>query len=299
MYYWVNQGKTYKEEKAGGYLWAPIKNSKGNSFFHWENMTNLKPADIVFNYCRGFVVGYCEIKTTHFLATQPIEFNVDVAWENEGYMVDAVYVLFTVPIAIKTAYENIHQFLPEKYSPINKAGEKLKIKANQGYLYQSNQKVAQALFKLANIKYKENYNNEVNEEETPYELPKETSRQNLTTSRIGQGAFRQRVLRRWDYKCAVNGTSIKEILIASHIVPWREANDKERLDVENGLLLSPNYDALFDKYLISFDDQGKIILSKALDTEDFQKLGITGVEKIENLTPQNAKYLERHRKKIQ
>ena len=262
-------------------------------------MTNLKPADIVFNYCRGFVVGYCEIKTTHFLAPQPIEFNVDVEWENEGYMVDAVYVLFTVPIAIKTAYENIHQFLPEKYSPINKAGEKLKIKANQGYLYQSNQKVAQALFKLANIKYNENYNNEINEEETPYELPKETSRQNLTTSRIGQGAFRQRVLRRWDYKCAVNGTSIIEILIASHIVPWREANDKERLDVENGLLLSPNYDALFDKYLISFDDQGKIILSKALDTEDFQKLGITGVEKIENLTPQNAKYLERHRKKIQ
>ena len=49
MYYWVNQGKTYKEEKAGGYLWAPIKNSKGNSFFHWENMTKLKPADIVFN----------------------------------------------------------------------------------------------------------------------------------------------------------------------------------------------------------------------------------------------------------
>ena len=57
MYYWVNQGKTYKEEKAGGYLWAPIKNSKGNSFFHWENMTKLKPTDIVFHYCRGFVVG--------------------------------------------------------------------------------------------------------------------------------------------------------------------------------------------------------------------------------------------------
>ena len=36
MYYWVNQGKTYKEEKAGGYLWAPIKNSTGNSFFHWD-----------------------------------------------------------------------------------------------------------------------------------------------------------------------------------------------------------------------------------------------------------------------
>jgi putative restriction endonuclease len=298
MFYWVNQGKTYTEEKEGGYLWAPIKNSKGNSFFHWENMTKLKPYDIVFNYRKGFVVGYCEIKTKHFLAPQPEEFNVDVEWENEGYMIDADYVLFANPIDIKTAYKNIYQYLPDKYSPINISGENHKIKANQGYLYQCNQMVAQELFKLALIKFDENYNSELNSEETAYGLSRETSKQNLTTLRVGQGEFRQRILRKWNFKCAVNDTSIKEILIASHIVPWREANDEERLDVNNGLLLSPTYDALFDKYLISFEDNGKIILSKSRSKEDFQKLRITGTEKIDNLTFGNKKYLERHREKF-
>lgn len=299
MYYWVNQGKTYKEEKEGGYLWAPIKNSKGNSFFHWENMTKLKPNDIVFNYRKGFIMGYCEIKTNHFLAPQPEEFNVDVEWENEGYMIDAEYVLFSEPIDVKTVYKAINQYLPEKYSPMNISGTELKIKANQGYLYEFASKAARELFKLANINFIDNNsNNEVHENEAPYGLPKETSKQNLTTSRVGQGEFRQRILRRWNYKCAVNGTAIKEILIASHIVPWREANDKERLDVDNGLLLSPTYDALFDKYLISFDNQGKIIFSKSMNKEDFYKLGVTGEEKIDNLSPGNMKYLERHRKKI-
>lgn len=296
MYYWVNQGKTYKEEKEGGYLWAPVKNSKGNSFFHWDNMTKLKPNDIVFNYRKGFIVGYCEIKTKNFLAPQPEEFNVDVEWENEGYMIDAEYVLFSEPIDIKTAYRVINQYLPEKYSPINISGIERKIKANQGYLYEFSPKAAQELFKLANINLIDNY--KVLEDGATYGLPKETSKQNLTTLRVGQGEFRQRILRKWNYKCAVNGTTIKEILIASHIVPWREASNKERLDVDNGLLLSPTYDALFDKYLISFDNEGKIILSKSMDKKDFYKLGVIGEEKIDNLSAGNKKYLERHRKKI-
>ena len=75
----------------------------------------------------------------------------------------------------------------------------------------------------------------------------------LVTSRIGQGYYRQQIIEKWNGKCAVSKTDILPILIASHIVPWSESNDDERLDVENGILLLPFYDALFDKYLISFD----------------------------------------------
>ena len=121
---------------------------------------------------------------------------------------------------------------------------------------------------------------------------------NLTTSRIGQGEFRQKILKRWNYKCAVSGSSVIEILIASHIVPWREATDIERLDVDNGLLLSPIYDALFDKNLISFNDDGSIILSKKLNFTDFTKLGISGTETILNLNIGNKSYLKRHREKL-
>ena len=300
MYYWVNQGKTYKEEKEGGYLWAPTHNSSGSPVFHWENMTKLKPNDIVLNYYRGYVIGYCIIESKYFLASQPKEFNVDVEWENEGYMVDAKYFPFSKPLDIKTVYNQIEQYLPSKYSPLKKTGNPPKIKANQGYLYESNRSITKTIFNLAKV-YLDDYDestNAVNEEAEEYNTPKKTTREGLVTSRIGQGDYRQQILRRWNFKCAVNGVSIKEILIASHIVPWRESNDQERLDVDNGLLLSPTYDALFDRYLISFDDNGQILLSKSMNKIDFSKLGITGKEKIDNLTLGNKKYLKRHREKL-
>lgn len=301
MYYWVNQGKTYKKEKEGGYLWAPTKNKKGNTVFHWENIKKLKPKDIVFNYFKGSIIGYCEIQTNYFLASRPKEFNVDVEWKNEGYMIDAKYVLFNKPVDLKIAYIKIKKYLPKKYSPINSSGKDSKIKANQGYLYEASTEIAFEILKLGGINIEskiDDNKNEVNEDETQYGYNRETSKINLTTSRIGQGEFRQKILRRWNYKCAITGSGIKEILIASHIVPWRDANNFERLDIDNGLLLSPTYDALFDKYLISFDDEGKIILSKFLKKIDYTKLGISGNEKINTLTYGNKKYLKIHREKL-
>jgi len=125
--------------------------------------------------------------------------------------------------------------------------------------------------------------------------PNSTERKGLVTSRVGQGAYRKRIIHRWEYKCAVTGFSKLDILIASHIVPWAEANDNERLDVDNGLLLSPTYDALFDRNLISFENNGKIILSDAIDTKAYEKIGVTGKEKIINLSLYNHSYLDRHR----
>lgn len=125
--------------------------------------------------------------------------------------------------------------------------------------------------------------------------PNKTERSGLVTSRVGQGAYRKRIIHRWEYKCAVTGFDKLDILIASHIVPWADSNDSERLDVNNGLLLSPNYDALFDRHLISFENSGRIILSDAIEHQAYKRIGITGTEKINNLSSYNFNYLERHR----
>jgi 5-methylcytosine-specific restriction enzyme A len=125
--------------------------------------------------------------------------------------------------------------------------------------------------------------------------PNSTERKGLVTSRVGQGAYRKRIIHRWEYKCAVTGFNKLDILIASHIVPWCDSNDNERLDVDNGLLLSPIYDALFDRNLISFENNGKIILSDAIDNEAYKKIGVSGMERIKNLSSYNHNYLDRHR----
>lgn len=125
--------------------------------------------------------------------------------------------------------------------------------------------------------------------------PNATERTGLVTSRVGQGAYRKRIIHRWEYKCAVTGFNKLDILIASHIVHWCDSNDNERLDVDNGLLLSPTYDALFDRHLISFEDSGKIILSNAIDDKAYKSIGLTGNEMIKNLSQYNFNYLNRHR----
>ena len=128
-----------------------------------------------------------------------------------------------------------------------------------------------------------------------YILPNETERNGLVTTRVGQGAYRKRIIHRWEYQCAVTGFNKLEILIASHILPWVNSTDQERLDVHNGILLSPTYDALFDRHLISFDNKGKILLSDSIEHLAYQKIGVTGKEKINNLSQYNQTYLERHR----
>jgi hypothetical protein len=131
-----------------------------------------------------------------------------------------------------------------------------------------------------------------------YRKPNETERKGLVTSRVGQGYYRQKIIERWEGKCPVSGMSIIPILIASHIVPWSQSNDEEKLDVNNGILLSPNVDALFDKCLISFKNDGSILISGKISIEDRVALGLNHTIKIpvsERMTP----YLERHREKFE
>ena len=127
------------------------------------------------------------------------------------------------------------------------------------------------------------------------DTPTVTERKGLITTRVGQGAYRKRIIHRWEYKCAVTGFDKLDVLIASHIVPWAESSNMERLDIHNGILLSPTYDALFDRRLISFENNGHIILSDVIDYKAYKKIGVSGAERIANLSRYNIEYLERHR----
>lgn len=122
-----------------------------------------------------------------------------------------------------------------------------------------------------------------------------TDERRFVNTRVGQGAYRKRIIHRWEYKCAVTGFDKLPILIASHILSWSIADDNERLDVHNGILLSPTFDSLFDRKLITFENDGKIILSNQIEERAFNKIGVSGKEKITNFSDSNFTYLEKHR----
>jgi HNH endonuclease len=89
----------------------------------------------------------------------------------------------------------------------------------------------------------------------------QTTRQALIDARQGQGRFRADVGRRWGNVCAVTGCGISAVLRASHIKPWAICTDQERLNPANGLLLAAHIDALFDQGLVSFADDGAMLIS--------------------------------------
>ncbi|MDG4850807.1 HNH endonuclease [Peribacillus frigoritolerans] len=101
--------------------------------------------------------------------------------------------------------------------------------------------------------------------ESPIVLDK-TEKESVVKARIGQSIFKKALLA-VEKKCRLCGVSDERFLVASHIKPWSQSKSQERLDFNNGLLLCPNHDALFDKGYISFDDDGTILISDGLDTE--------------------------------
>lgn len=125
-----------------------------------------------------------------------------------------------------------------------------------------------------------------------------TESERLTAARIGQGEFRYSLISIWNGACSVLGVDHLRLLRASHIKPWRAATNRERLDPYNGLLLSAHIDALFDCGLVSFEDDGQMLVSSALGDSNFAKLGIPQDSAISGLRDRHFPYLAYHRSEV-
>lgn len=124
----------------------------------------------------------------------------------------------------------------------------------------------------------------------------ETMRQQLVKSRIGQGQFRGTVLAREQY-CRITKLSNKSLLVASHIKPWRSSTNEERLDGDNGLMLSPHVDRLFDRGYISFEDDGRVLVSEEAKVV-LAQWGITLPTNVGEFRKGQKHYLEWHRQHL-
>lgn len=128
---------------------------------------------------------------------------------------------------------------------------------------------------------------------------KEASAKYSVNQRIGQQYFRKNVIDECSGQCVV--TELKEqnpsVLIASHIKPWQVSSIIEKYDGANGLLLSPHIDKLFDKGLITFNDNKKIITSPLLN-DDVLRLWKIDSNKSFQLTKRQQLYMEYHQNQV-
>jgi len=126
-----------------------------------------------------------------------------------------------------------------------------------------------------------------------------------TKQRRGQCYFRDAVLNNYDNRCAVTGLPVRELLIASHILPWRD-HEAERLNVRNGIALNRLHDAAFDQGLITFDDELRLLLSTRLRSflpddavkQSFEAHQGEPLQLPDDAIPPDAGFLGKHRKRF-
>jgi len=304
-FWWVNNKQTYAHEIGGNYLWSPTVRSDGGRNEFYENMKRVRPGDVVFAFAGGEIkaIGICSAPA--ILAPKPGEFGAagDV-WASEGWRVPVAFTRLSKPLRPKDHMDVLATTLPDKYAPIRPDGN-----GNQGaYLAAVPIAMANALIDLLGSRWAElergatdllSNDIESSEEQVEQELRNrtdlsETEKLQLVKSRRGQGIYRQN-LESFETACRITGVANPRHLRASHIKPWRASTTFEKLDGNNGLLLSPHIDHLFDRGYISFSDEGTLLISPEADVDTLVLWGIEPKESYGPFRPTQLPYLAFHR----
>jgi putative restriction endonuclease len=300
-YWWVNQNQTHREEIRGSFMWSPKQNANGARNQFYENMREVLPGDLVFSFYDtriqkvGIVTGKAET------GPKPDFGNVGVNWSKEGWFVPVDYCTLDSRIRPKDHISILRPFLPSRYSPLQDTGDGLQ----SVYLAKVPQELADALIGLIGQAYWDAYatiavfhnpadTTDAADAITERGIVGPTFRDQLVRARRGQGVFRANVLLREEY-CRVTRVDEPRHLKASHIKPWRDATDAERLDGSNGLLLSPHIDHLFDEGYITFSSSQELLIVPEVREKLLDAWGIDSGVRVGNFSREQSAYLEYHR----
>jgi hypothetical protein len=292
-YWWVNQNQTYRHEVGGCYLWSPKRKSDGSRNPFYEAMREVAPGDVVLSFCDTRIAALGIVKSYCYESPKPTEFGTaGVNWEAIGWKVETAFGELNNRVRPKDFVGELVPHLPPRYSPLRPNGDGLQsvylteigapfaavIFRRIGSEVATTLQAAEALRDAERVSPAPEPTLEEWEQREEIRIRDsdvlaETTRRALIQARRGQGVFRQNV-QRVERACRVTRVERAEHLIASHIQPWRDSSNDERLDGENGLLLTPTVDHLFDKGFISFKNDGDMIISPVADRVSLQRMGI-------------------------
>ncbi|HKQ56393.1 MAG TPA: HNH endonuclease [Candidatus Eisenbacteria bacterium] len=307
----MNQNQTYRYEVSGGYLWSPKRKKGGRNPFY-EFMREVAPGDLIFSFADTRIGTFGIARSHAYEAPKPAEFgSAGRNWDAIGWRVDVEFHTAGTPFRPADWIEKLRPLLPDRYSPLLKDGRGVQ----SIYLTELSRPLAFALADLLGSDVGVVARTEVVAEQAPVVTPEvllweehlskriqddhtlvETERQALVLARRGQGLFRDRV-QGIESRCRVTGVVRPEHLRASHIKPWRDSTNQERLTGENGLLLTPSIDHLFDRGFISFQRDGRLLVSPVAHLDSLERMGVPtdrGVD-VGQFTDAQAGFLEYHR----
>jgi len=293
-FWWVNQKQTYQHEVPGGYMWSPKRQKGGRRNHSYDLMTRVKPGDVVFSFAGGHIKAIGLAKSYCFEFPKPTEFgSAGNNWDDAGWRIEVGFREIPKPFRPRDFNHLIQPFLAEIHAPLKADGN-----GNQAYLFRINEQLGVFLANKAGAMATQivTTENQIHEEAASYFVKQEqqrwedkieenilqtvaceTTRVALVSSRVGQGRYRKE-LSRIEKQCRITKVDRLEHLIASHIKPWRDGNNEERLDPENGLMLTPSIDHLFDKGFITFDEEGKVLIAEVADKVALERMGVVSIQ---------------------
>jgi hypothetical protein len=315
-YWWVNQNQTYRHEVFGGYMWSPKLNAAGQHIRSYDLMRKLMPGDVVFSYANTTIKALGVVQSCCYEFPKPSEFGAAGSnWSNIGWRVDVSFKEVSQPLRTMDHIDILSSLLPSVHSPIkiDTGG------ANQSYLFDISKQFALALAQLIDTVAVElvrgnmvfdampdrsleniaEWEDRVEDGITTDTTIPETEKLALVSARRGQGSYRK-ALMKIESSCRVTLVNRARHLVASHTKPWRDCTNEERLDPENGFMLTPNVDHLFDKGFISFENDGSLIISSVTHTESINRMGVSTDElfNVGSFTSGQKGYLDFHREFI-
>lgn len=284
-YFLVFQGTTYEEEKELSCLWAPKFGKSGQEVHHHKRLVEVKINDRIIHLVNRKIVAISTAKSKAYDVEAPWKQDDTRPWLKNGRKIDVEMIELSEPILIDNIFQKIRSYLPEKYSPFDRNGS-----GNQGYFYEINSKIFNTILNtdFTNDFYDLDILNSPESEST-----KDIFRLNVRSS-TWQNYFKNQLFKLWGSSCLVTGIKNENLLIGGHIKPWVKSSDEEKIDPYNGLLLSPNVDKLFEIGLISFQDNGSMMISDKINLSELKKLGIENKIKID-FKEKNLIYLKYHR----
>ena len=292
-YWWVNQNQTFRQEIAGGYLWSPKRNANGARNPFYESMREVSPGDLIFSFVDTRITAIGIAKSYCWECPKPTEFgSAGQNWENIGWRVNVAYIQLLNKIRPKDHMGVLRAVLPDRYSPLQANGNGIQ----SIYLTELSQDFAKILGGLIGEEARpliaasgvgaiiENdrivtgddldvWERRLEEQVETDTSVQETDREAIIRARCGQGLFKQRVMR-IETHCRITGVDNPAHLLASHCKPWRDSSNEERLNGENGLLLTPSIDHLFDRGFIGFEDSGNLIISPVAHKPSLYRMGV-------------------------
>ena len=318
-YWWVNQNQTFRHEIAGGYLWSPKRNANGARNPFYESMREVAPGDLIFSFVDTRIAAIGIARSYCWECPKPAEFgSAGQYWENVGWRVNVSFTTLLNKIRPRDHIGVLRSVLPDHYSPLQPNGKGVQ----SIYLTELSEDFTSVLAGLIGEEARslvanaetivgvdrgrivtgddlDVWERRLEEQvEIDTSVP-ETDREAIIRARRGQGLFKQRVMR-IETRCRITGVDSPSHLLASHCKPWRDSTNEERLNGENGLLLTPSIDHLFDRGFIGFEDSGNLIISPVAHRPSLQRMGVE-TERVTNVgafTEGQRQFLEFHRNSV-